>query len=559
MRPGCARTGIFLGLLGLLVASTAAAQIASGNELVRERIELIRSGSGLVIEGSAVASAIVVPALYERRNYGLIWTSPESVDQLFTILRSIGDDGLDPEDYHLSQLDALRQKLAASNSPDSALQADFDLLLTDSLVRLGYHMLIGKVDPVELDNNWNMDRTLDGLDPVLEMADAIDDGAVDALFQELTPQAPYYRNMKNALRRYRAIEAAGGWLPVPAGKTLKPGMTDMRVIALRKRLVITGDMPDVDPDSQEFDGTVEAGVKAFQRRHTLDDDGIVGAATIRALNIPVAKRVDQIRVNLERGRWVLHDLPDEYVLVNIAGFNVRYFRGGRVIWKSRAQVGKPYRKTPVFRSEIKYLDINPTWTVPPTILRKDILPKVKKDPDYLAQKNMRVLDRNGRPVDTGTIDWSRYPGSGFPYLLRQDPGPTNALGRIKFMFPNRHAVYLHDTPSKSLFGLAERAFSSGCIRVENPFAFAELLLDDSVNWNRESIIEAVDRRKTRSVSLPRPVTVLLLYWTATVDKDGKVVFRKDIYNRDPAILAGLESRFKFRNRPVIKNTAQGKF
>jgi len=553
MRLRCIGFALFLTFIA---AGTAAAQVSPGNEFVRERIELVRSGNGLVIEGSHISSLIVLPSLYEQRNNDLIWTNPESVNQLLDIIRTIGEDGLNPDDYHLSQLELLQQKIAASRSPDPALQADYDLLLTDGLVRLGYHMLIGKVDPVELDDNWNMDRTLNALDPVLEMAGAIDKGAVDELFIELEPQADYYQAMKGALQRYRAIEAAGGWEAVPSGETLKPGMSDARVIALRKRLIVTGDIPDTDPDSPEFDDVVEAGAKAFQRRHTLDDDGIVGAATIEALNVPVEARVDQIRVNLERGRWVLHDLPDEYVIVNIAGFNVRYIRDHDIIWQSRAQVGKPYRKTPVFRSEIKYLDINPTWTVPPTILNKDILPKLKKDPGYLAEKNLRVLDRDGRPVDAGTINWAQYSGSGFPYLLRQDPGPTNALGRIKFMFPNKHLVYLHDTPSKSLFDRTERAFSSGCIRIENPFDFAELLLDDKARWNQESLVEVVGTLQTRSVSLPRPVTVLLLYWTATVDDDGNVIFRKDIYDRDPAILAGLDSWFKFRSRPVIKAAAE---
>lgn len=549
--------GLVPVLIFISMQYVAAQEVPPADEFVRERVELVRSGNGLVIEGSHIASVIVLPALYEQRGYQLVWSNPESVKQFVDIARSIGADGLVPDDYHLAQIESLQKKFATSGDPDPALRADLDLLLTDGLVRLGYHMLIGKVDPVELDSNWNMDRTLDGLDPVLEMARAIDTGTIDELYRELEPQADYYQAMKGALKRYRDIEAAGGWDPVPPGETLKPGMSDPRVVALRKRLIATGDMPNTGAESPEYDEAVEAGVKAFQRRHTLDDDGVAGPATLDAMNVPVEARIDQIRVNLERGRWVLHDLPDEYVIVNIAGFNVRYIRDGDIVWKSRAQVGKPYRKTPVFRSEIKYLDINPTWTVPPTILRKDILPRVKKDPGYLAGKNMRVLDRQGTPVDVSTIDWSRYPANPFPYLIRQEPGPTNALGQIKFMFPNKHLVYLHDTPSKSLFDRTERAFSSGCIRVQNPFEFAELLLDDRSKWDQAAIEEVVEGRKTQSVRLPRPVEVLLLYWTATVDDEGNVIFRKDIYNRDPAILTGLDSRFKFRSRPVIKNSSQG--
>jgi len=268
---------------------------------------------------------------------------------------------------------------------------------------------------------------------------------------------------------------------------------------------------------------------------------VVGKGTLAALNVPVEGRIDQIRVNLERARWVLHDLPEEFVLVDIAGFNVRYIRNGRIIWDARAVVGRPFRKTPVFKSRITYLEMNPTWTVPPTILRKDVLPAIKQDIGYLQEQNMRVIDYDRNVIDPATIDWQRYSGRDFPYLIRQDPGPRNALGRIKFMFPNEHLVYLHDTPSKSLFERTERAFSSGCIRIEHPFRFAELLLDDPAHWNRDAVIKAIESGETREVSLPRPVTVILLYWTVASEANGDVTFKQDIYERDAAVLAGLNS------------------
>jgi murein L,D-transpeptidase YcbB/YkuD len=521
-------------------------------EQIRERVEHIQSGEGLQIEGTSVASEIVLPAFYEQRGFAPVWTNHDSVAQLLNALRTIDQDGLDPADYHLAALEVLQRRLSASETPEPARQADFDLLLTDSLVRLGYHLLIGKVDPVELDNNWNMDRTLPGLDPVLQTASAIENGTVDDLIESLRPQDAIYPHLKRALARYRGLAAKGGWQPVPPGAALKPGMRDVRVKALRRRLVVTDDMQAGDPESDLFDATLEAGVKHFQRRHGLEADGVVGTGTLAALNVPVEARIDQIRANLERARWVLHDLPDEYVLVDIAGFNVRYFRDGNLVWETRAQVGKPYRRTPVFKSRITYLVMNPTWTVPPTILRQDILPKVRVDPGYLDKKNLRVIDRDGKVIDAAAVDWSKYPGAAFPYMLRQDPGPTNALGRIKFMFPNAHAVYLHDTPSRSLFERSERAFSSGCIRIENPDEFAALLLNDEVKWNQQNIVKAIDSLETMSVSLPRPVTVLLLYWTVGIDARGDPVFKQDIYQRDPAVVAALAQRFQFRKRPVIR-------
>ncbi|UCC55664.1 MAG: L,D-transpeptidase family protein [Gammaproteobacteria bacterium] len=531
------------------VTSLFADQVADLGEEIDSLVVQIGTTAGLRIQGEEISSVIVIPALYRERGYSLLWTDQNSIRQLLEAIHTIDADGLDPADYHLGALEQLQQQVSSNPAPRQL--AEFDILLTDSLVRLGYHLMIGKVDPVELDQNWNMDKTVGDLDAVLEMANAVSNGTVDQLLEKLRPQAPIYTRMKTALAGYRRLAGEGGWLPVANGPTIKPGMNDPRVPALRERLSVSGEFTGADRQSSVYDEALEEGVRLFQRRHGLEADGIVGKGTLQALNVPVEKRIDQLYVNLERARWILRDLPEDYVLVDIAGFNVRLVRDRNIVWETRAQVGKPYRKSPVFRSEITYLEINPTWTVPPTILRKDVLPAIKRNTGYLQEKNMRVLDRQGTPVDPATIDWSIYPGTGFPYLIRQDPGSHNALGRIKFMFPNKHLVYLHDTPSKSLFDRNERAFSSGCIRIENPYEFAELLLDDPKQWNREEILNVIDTNKTRSVSLPRPITVLLLYWTVDFDEEGNTVFKQDIYNRDAAILGGLQQPFRFRSRPVL--------
>jgi murein L,D-transpeptidase YcbB/YkuD len=333
-------------------------------------------------------------------------------------------------------------------------------------------------------------------------------------------------------------------------------MSDLRVVALRHRLAASGTLSAHKAASSEYDLPVETAVRRFQRRHGLTVDGVAGKATFAAMNVPVERRIEQIRANLERARWVLHDLPAEYVLVDIAGFKVRFYRDGRVIWETRAVVGQPMRMTPIFKSRITYLEVNPSWTVPPTILVEDVLPAIRRDPHYLREKNMRMIDRQGNPVDQAGIDWSSYRGSGFPYLIRQDPGPENALGRIKFMFPNKHAVYLHDTPGKELFRRTERTFSSGCIRIEDPYGFADLLLEEDPHWNRERIIAAVDSLKTRTIKLRNPVVVILLYWTVDVDDEGTVVFKQDIYDRDPPIIKALGKEFSFRKAPVIRDATQ---
>ena len=542
----------FLVLL-LSLAFLSPLQAADENleqERIRQRVEQIRSGTGLEIEGNQISSRLVLPALYEQRDYTLVWTRQESVNQLFNVLENIDEDGLSPADYHLDKLRELRSRIENAHSSDTGIAADYDILLTDSLIRLGYHLLVGKVDPVQLDSNWNMDQAIGSLDMILQMAQSIDTAMVTELVESLRPQLPVYAALKAALMRYRQIEQQGGWPSVPEGVVLKRGMSDPRVTDIRKRLAVTGELPAAELGSTLYDEAVEMAVELFQRHHNLAADGATGAATLAAMNVPVEDRIDQIRVNLERARWVFHNLSDEFVLVDIAGFQVLYFRGGKLIWRTRAQVGTPFRKTPVFKSRITFLEINPTWTVPPTILNKDILPKLWGDPAYLQKRDMQVIQYNGTPVDASTIDWSLYPGKDFPYLIRQNPGPRNALGRIKFMFPNEHLVYLHDTPSKSLFERSERTFSSGCIRIENPYSFAELLLK-SDEWDTEKIVEVVDSKIKISVSLPSPVTVILLYWTVNAETDEHIVFKKDIYNRDAAILVGLKQPFKFRKNPII--------
>ncbi len=308
---------------------------------------------------------------------------------------------------------------------------------------------------------------------------------------------------------------------------------------MRRRLVVTGDLPPgSDLESDRYDEILEIAVKAFQGRHGLDADGIAGAKTFEALNVPVQTRINQLRMSLERLRWVDQDVSDDFVAVNIPDYRVFLLRDREIVWSARAQVGKPYRATPIFRGDIQYLELNPTWTVPPGILRNDILPRLKQDPGYVVNKNISVIDRDGRKVDPFSVDWSKY-SRGVPYTLRQEPGPNNALGRIKFIFPNEHFVFLHDTPSRSLFDRSERAFSSGCIRIDKPLELAELLLRDPDKWSQEDLQGVLDSRRTQRVNLKPREPVLILYLTASLDLDGSIRFAKDIYGRDAELLAAL--------------------
>lgn len=522
---------LLIVLFAAALAPAPPARAVAAVEPLRQAVERLRAGDARVA-GERVAARSLLASVYERRGFAPAWRDPARARELLALVEASRDHGLDPVDYHLWAVRA-----AADGVPMDA--AARELLLTDALVRLAYHLHFGKVNPRDLDPDWNFRRTLRGLDPALALERAL---AAPALAPEVLAFAPRltpYQLLMEALARYRALAAAGGWRAVPPGPTLKAGMRDPRVAALRARLAVGGDLAEAaSPEPDLLDPALEAAVMRFQGRHGLEADGAVGRQTLAELNVPAAGRVDQIRVNLERARWVAQDLTGDFLLVDIAGFHAALHLQGLPVWSSRVVVGRPYRETPAFRAEMQYLVLNPTWTVPPTILKQDVLPKLAKDPAYLQRQGMSVVDFNGRPVDAGAIDWKRYAGGGFPHQIVQRPGEKNPVGRIKFMFPNPHFVYLHDTPEPKLFERAERAFSSGCIRVEAPVDLAVLLLDDPERWGPDAVRAAIATGETRTVPVRRRVPVMLLYWTAEV-RDGVVHFRRDLYGRDEAVLRGL--------------------
>ena len=364
--------------------------------------------------------------------------------------------------------------------------------------------------------------------------------------ERYAPQLSIYRHLREALAQHRAIEAEGGWGAVPGDGTLRSGMRDTRVQALRARLATSGDLnPQTTAEPELFDETVEGAVKGFQTRHGLEPDGAVGRRTVQALNIEVARRIEQIRVNLERLRWVAQDLKNDYLLVDIAGFSARLYLDGRIAWSSRVVVGRPYRETPAFRATMRSVVLNPAWIVPPTILREDVLPEVVKDRRYLEKNEMHVVDAAGHRIDPSAIDWKRYRSGRFPYRVVRDPGPANPLGRIKFNLPNRYGVYLHDSPAKELFERTQRAFSSGCIRLEKPHELAVLLLDDAEHWGAEALRAAIATGETRTLPVKRGVPVLTLYLTADVEEDGVVAFRPDLYGQDTKVAIAMAAPFRF--------------
>jgi len=343
--------------------------------------------------------------------------------------------------------------------------------------------------------------------------------------------------LEHALTQYRQLAAQGGWPQVPGGPALREGDNNERIPFLRQRLVASADLAGPAGQGDHFDGILKEAVQRFQARHGLPADGVVGAGTLTELNVPVSERIRQLAASLERCQPLPPVLERRHILVNIADFTLKLYEDGKPVLSMPVIVGKTYRQTPVFNGRISSLVINPTWEVPHSIATKDLLPKIKKNPGYLGQLHLRVFQgwKGATEIDPATINWASLSQAHFPYRLRQDPGPANALGRIKFLFPNPYDVYLHDTPARELFQKDSRTFSSGCIRIAKPLDLAVYLLQGTKLNSMDALTAAISREKTQSVAIPSPIAVHIVYMTAWVDSEGIIQFRSDIYNRDPAL------------------------
>jgi L,D-transpeptidase YcbB len=536
-----ALAGVAVLACGRVLGQAAGDQDGAVVPLLRERLQRMQA-KGAAGSSSEVEARAAMLRIYEPGGDRPLW-NPERLDTLLALIRASAEDGLRPEDYHLEALTQSAPALAPGADP--AARADADLLATDAFYLLLYHLYLGKVDPQSLDPNWNFEpRPIGSSGGADFVRDALTKNHLREAVARVRPDHWWYAKARAALAEYRTLAEKGGWPSVSPGPALKLGTKGPRVVELRRRLAVTGELSKQPLDSADYDAPLAAAVRDFQTRHRLTSDGAVSAETLAELNVPVQARVRQIRINLERGRWVLHEItPGDLVVVDVAGFETVFARGGKEIWRAKIQVGKPYRQTPIFKSAIDQVVFNPTWTVPPGILANDMLPAIKKDPGYLQRKGLDVVDRDGKTVDPSSIDWAKQSASSFPYMIRQGPGPDNALGRVKILFPNPHLVYLHDTPSKALFEKDARAFSSGCMRVQHPLELAGLLLNDPQTWSAAAIDAVVAAGETKTVRLERSVPVLIVYWTIDPRVEGRTVFKRDPYGRDPVLARALDAAF----------------
>lgn len=533
-------------LILALFAMVAAPQPVRADEdpVTREILSLV-SGPALSENKLSSANLAAVRRFYTIRMGAPVWWSEpgwlawwrghgwrDKAILAQNALAQAGREGLRPGDY-AAGLRAL--------PPDNATArqiAEAEVLLTGAVLRYIADITNGRRRPYEIDPQVPIAPGL--IDPVETLLEGNQASDMAAWLAGLAPSTPGYRQLRDALAGMHALARTGAWPELPDGPKLEKGQRSPAIPVLRRQLSLLGDLQKEFSGGDVFDAPLEQAVRVFQARHGLDADGVIGGSARRALNLGPVERIKQIELNMERLRWLDDDFGPRYVLVNIAGFELIAVSQNKIVLRSPVVVGREYRRTPIFSDQIINLVLSPSWTPPPRLAKLDILPKVKADPDYLKQHGFRVFDgwrADARELNPDAINWSAVKADNLPYRFRQDPGPNNSLGGVRFTLTNSFAIYLHDSPQKELFSRRSRAFSSGCIRVEKAAALAQFALNGDVNWPPGRLAEAMSGAKTEVVKLATPLPVHITYRTAWVDEVGVLQFRDDIYGRD-ALLRG---------------------
>lgn len=523
----------------VLIIFFSTSLFAQSPEKLKFALEHLQTDPEIPFFESRIHSPEILFELYQSRQFRPYWGDTDLREKALGILQGSEDDGLISSDYHVETIRIINDN---TNLPEEVKQLYAELLVTDGLVLLNHHLLNGKVDPRDFDYAWNYPLRKDyledqGLDPA-----KLEGNGILRVLENNRPDIETYFMLKDARKHYvHLLRSQGEPEPLPYINAIRPGTAYANFGQLLNRLALLGYLPMNNYDYVDaYDSTWLDPMVRFQRLHGIDTDGIIGKKSFEKLNITIEERINSIDVNLERLRWSLGTVDDDFLVVNIAGFHLYLVEDYESEWDTPVMTGAIDTQTPIFTSHIKYLVFNPTWTVPRSIIEKSLFARIKADPQYLATHHYYLADRTGKKIDYGSIDWENMTVSKFNYYVVQSPGPHNALGRVKFMFPNKYSIYLHDTPSRSLFTRSSRAFSHGCIRVQHPLKLAEILLD-SDQFDQESIADIIAKGETTSVSLPEPKKILLAYLTVFPSLDGHIIFYDDVYNRDAAVFEALKA------------------
>lgn len=512
---------------------------------LRLKLENIQPGASLNIRNQMLKSSDEIFSFYSKREFLEVWSSSgiltELAYELRFEIRQARFDGLNPLDYHLGLIDAFfttfesNKKSQVSNDP--AELVDLDLLLSDAFFQLASNLERGKVDPSLLKSTWGITPKPQKVNYSDLLTNAVEQGEIRRNLEKLYPNFTIYKRGREVIRALDEKSKSDSltWKPVKIDKTIKVGESNNSIPTIRERLQFWGYMGHFDSDDPKvYDSSLFIGVQEFQRKNGMEPDGALGKNTLAGINNSPTDLINRAVVNMERLRWLPDTVKEaEIILVNIANYRLDYINKLDTIFSSKVIVGQRYHASPIFSAPMSYIVFSPYWNIPNSIARNEIIPAVRKNSNYLSQKNMEVVTFSGQHVDPSTINWS---AKTFPYMIRQRPGGSNSLGLVKFMFPNKYSVYIHDTPSRSLFDREDRALSHGCIRLQNPAEFAKILLSDMPGWTEEKIQEAMNRKSELIVNLNRKIPVVLVYLTFWADSKGQANFRQDIYNRDEEIL-----------------------
>lgn len=507
---------------------------------IGQTVQFLLNDHGMLSDSQAIFRPSALAAFYRDRNDTALWSvkgvAHPAADSLLAIVASVDEEGLIPQEYHSALLDSLDRyvKKDSVSRRDAAAWAQLDILLTDAFMKLASNLHYGVLPPDSI--SLRKDHAFADTALIVMLNNALRERNIPGAIAALEPRYPQYQLLKQALKEYRAAYAEREWDSLPVQKT--DSLVLQGLVAIR---LLQGGA--IDSSDLGHPVRIREAIKAFQRRHGLYPDGVVGERTIEALNVSKGDRIRQIEVNMERWRHLPDSLPPEYLLVNIPSFTLQIWNEDTVRLESRVIVGGPKTQTPLLNSAIINFQLYPYWRVPFSIVIKEMLPAIKRNKGYLASHNLEVIDRHNNPVDPAKLNWNKFSKNYFPYLLRQMTGLDNSLGIMKFNFRNKYSVYLHDTNVRGLFGKSFRALSHGCVRVQQWDSLAMYLIrNDTLRHTRDSVNAWIGRQQQKQVNLRQRMPIYIRYFTCRVNAEGKLVFYEDVYGNDSLMMKEMHGK-----------------